>query len=65
MDYSKMLKAELVAECELRGLETTGLVTDLVIRLQADDLAKEVTVKVAPVAKKRVWNSMLFRYETK
>ena len=67
MDYSKMLKAELEAELEKRGLKVTGLKDELIARLEADDLSKaEETPKKAKVqAKRKVWNPMLFRYEIK
>jgi hypothetical protein len=50
MDYSDMLKAELIAECEKRGLDTSG---------DNDSQPKEK----APKKKKKVFNSMLFRFE--
>lgn len=67
MDYSDMLKAELVAECEARGLETDGLKSKLVARLEADDKAKKDEPKASPAkkVKNKVWNPMLFRYEYK
>ena len=62
-----MLKAELIAECESRGLATDGLKADLIARLIEDDSKpKEAPKKVAPAKeKKKVWNPMLFRYEYK
>jgi hypothetical protein len=67
MDYSSMLKAELVAECEKRGLATDGLKADLIARLiESDSAPKEEVKKPAPAKKKaKVWNPMLFRYEYK
>jgi hypothetical protein len=67
MEYDKMLKAELQAECEKRGLESVGLKDELVARLEANDAESPVKeVKAAKAdGKKRVWNPMLFRYELK
>lgn len=56
-----MLKADLQAECEKRGLSTEGLKNDLIARLEADDKPKRIT----NVKKSRVWNPQLFRYEYK
>ena len=63
MNYDEMLKADLKAECEKRGLDTDGLKAKLIKRLEADDKAKEA--KSAEKAKKKTkrFNSMLFRYE--
>lgn len=63
MDYNNMLKADLVAECEKRGLATDGLKADLIARLEADDNKSKSPAKVE--GKKKVWNPMLFRYELK
>ena len=64
MDYENMLKAELVAECIERGLNSSGLKSELVSRLEAYDASESAQSNKAN-AKKRVWNAMLFRYEYK
>jgi hypothetical protein len=64
MDYSSMLKTELIAELEKRGLDSSGLKEELIARLEADD-AKSAEAKPASIEKKKVWNPMLFRYEFK
>jgi|TARA_R110000751_G_scaffold169807_2_gene276442 hypothetical protein len=63
MDYENMLKAELIAECEQRGLATYGLVADLKARLEENDVELN-SIDVVDKTKK-VWNPMLFRYEYK
>jgi hypothetical protein len=67
MDYSDMYKADLVKECEARGLESDGLKSDLIARLMADDLEPKEEAKKPVAAKKKVkvWNPMLFRFEYK
>jgi len=55
-----MLKAELIAECEKRGLDTSGLKADLIARLEDNDSQPK---EKAPKKKKKVFNSMLFRFE--
>lgn len=60
MDYSDMLKAELIAECEKRGLDTSGLKADLIARLEDNDSQPK---EKAPKKKKKVFNSMLFKFE--
>tara|TARA_R110002110_G_scaffold175861_2_gene379644 strand:+ start:5378 stop:5575 length:198 start_codon:yes stop_codon:yes gene_type:complete len=65
MDYENMLKAELIAECEKRGLSTEGLVADLKARLEENDAASANAGAVVVPKKKKVWNPMLFRYEYK
>jgi hypothetical protein len=69
MNYSEMLKAELIAECEKRGLDTSGTKAELTARLEANDAesASNEAKTPAPVKrqKRRVFNSMLHRYEYK
>ena len=67
-NYDDLLKSELVALCEERGLATDGLKEDLKQRLLEDDLAKakpEPKKQVVKQEKKKVWNPQLFRYEYK
>jgi hypothetical protein len=65
MEYDSMLKAELVAECEKRGLATDGLKPDLIGRLIESDNSASKNKPAISKVKKRVWNPMLFRYENK
>lgn len=68
-NYDNLLKSELVALCEKRGLATDGLKEDLKQRLLVDDASKQVEAtpvkKVVKQEKKKVWNPQLFRYEYK
>lgn len=43
VDFTKLKKPDLVAECAARGLDVEGTVPDLVQRLTADDAAKAPT----------------------
>lgn len=63
--YDDLLKSELIALCEERGLATDGLKGDLKERLLADDASKQVEAKPVKQEKKKVWNPQLFRYEYK
>jgi hypothetical protein len=60
--YSEMLKSELIALCDKRGIDSSGLKAELIERLEAED-KKEVKKEV--VEKHKVWNPQLFRYEYK
>ena len=60
--YSEMLKSELIALCDKRGIDSCGLKAELIERLEAED-KKEVKKEV--VEKHKVWNPQLFRYEYK
>lgn len=64
MEYSEMLKAELIAECEKRSLSTDGLKTDLIARLEANDKGGTPAPKVV-AQKRKVFNPMTHRFEFK
>ena len=63
--YSEMLKSELIALCDERGIDSSGLKAELIEKLKAEDSKEIKEVKKEVVKKHKVWNSQLFRYEYK
>jgi hypothetical protein len=64
-NYKDLLKSELVALCEERGLSSEGLKAELIEKLIEDDQKKKPLQEVKAKKLKKVWNSQLFRYEYK
>lgn len=65
MEYTEMLKAELIAECEKRNLSTSGTKAELIDRLNADDNKAVEAPKEVVKVKKKVFNPMTHRFEFK
>lgn len=66
MNYSDMLKSELIEECKRRGLSYKGTKAEIIKALESDDKsAKKDAPKEKKPAPVRVFNPMLHRYEYK
>ena len=60
MNYSELLKDDLIIIAKDRGLDSLGTKAEIINRLKADD-----SKSVSKSKKNKVFNSMLHRYEYK